>query len=199
MKQFLVPILTVVTGILIYISSVLYDHATSPMITEVPPAPLIVETLSPAATIPDFSVTTLDGRTVHINDLRGSVVILNFWATWCAPCISEFPDLLDIVDQYQGGVILLALSSDQSDPPIQKFIDDQFKKRGQKMPPQHVIIARDQNRQVTRDIFKINTYPESLIIDPDGKIARHIIGIDDWHKAETQDLIKNLVKNSKSN
>lgn len=199
MTRFLIPIITLLLAVLIYIGSVAYDHARVPSrsITSAPISPMPLS--KSFTTLPDFSVKTLGGRTIHINDLRGSVVILNFWATWCAPCVTEFPDLLDIVDQYKGDVILLALSSDLSTPPIQKFIDDQFKKRGHPINKKNVIIAHDQNRTITRDIFHIDTYPESLIIGRNGQIARHIIGIDDWGKPETQNLIKNLVKNRKSN
>lgn len=204
MNRFIVPVLTVLLAAILYAGSVAYDHYVTARSNQKHTFAMS-NTITPdrsdknitVNTVPDFTFTTLGGKKFNIADLRGSVVILNFWATWCAPCITEFPDLLDIVDEHKGNVILLAISSDLSTGPVQKFITELTQKRDAKIDPTSVHVAMDPGRKITRDLFHITTYPESFIIARDGTIMRHIIGIDDWHKAETQELIKNLVHNAK--
>ena len=60
-------------------------------------------------TIPDFSLESLDGKTVDKNSLKGEVVVLNFWASWCAPCMSEIPDLKEVAAGKQAKVVAIAL------------------------------------------------------------------------------------------
>ena len=60
-------------------------------------------------TIPDFSLESLDGKTVDKNSLKGEVVVLNFWASWCAPCMSEIPDLKAVAAGRQAKVVAIAL------------------------------------------------------------------------------------------
>ncbi len=200
MTRFIIPIITVLLAILIYGASIAYDHyltiTTVAQKTAIPKAVPTQNTSKNLGTvISDFNFTTLDGQQKNIRDLRGSVVLLNFWATWCAPCVIEFPELLDITDQYKGRVILVALSSDQTKDAIQTFMTSQINRREAPLNPQTVLIAHDQNRQITRNIFNITTYPETLIIARDGTIARHVIGIDDWKTPSLKNLIQKLVNN----
>ena len=60
-------------------------------------------------TIPDFSLESLDGKTVDKNSLKGEVVVLNFWASWCAPCMSEIPDLKQVAAGAKAKVVAIAL------------------------------------------------------------------------------------------
>jgi len=60
-------------------------------------------------TIPDFSLESLDGKTVDKSSLKGEIIVLNFWASWCAPCVSEIPDLKAVADGRQARVVAIAL------------------------------------------------------------------------------------------
>jgi len=60
-------------------------------------------------TIPDFSVTSLDGKTINKDSLKGEVVVLNFWASWCTPCMSEIPELKDLAAHSKVKVVGIAL------------------------------------------------------------------------------------------
>ncbi len=196
MNRFIIPITTILLAAFIYAGSLIYDHVIST--TSKPKEFIATITSAPEknihALVPDFKFTPLEGKEFHIKDLRGSVVILNFWASWCAPCVAEFPDLLDIIDQYNGKIILVALSSDQTQASVEKFIAAQSKKHGAEINKKSVFIGLDPGRRITRDLFNVTTYPESFILDSNGQIIKHIIGIDDWHKGSTQEILKSLTK-----
>lgn len=192
-NPFLVPAITILIGITIYVGSVFYDHFP---IAPGPLAPTHPPMLAEMQYVPDFAVTTLDGARVRLSQFRGRVVIVNFWATWCAPCVKEFPDLLDLVETYKGAVVLLALSSDINPHVVKTFIKNQVRQRETPLNPDWVRVALDTGRRITRDQFQVTAYPESLIIDRTGHLARHVIGSDDWGKTETQDLVRSLVHNA---
>lgn len=148
---------------------------------------------APFPPAPDFAVDPINGKALRLSDMRGKVVIVNFWATWCAPCVTEFPMLINLASRYDGRVVFLALSSDKDEKTVTTFLDQIAQKMGIKINPTQVVVAVDKDRKVTRDLFKVTTYPESLIITPDGRIARHIVGIDAWKDAETTRLIDELL------
>jgi cytochrome c biogenesis protein CcmG/thiol:disulfide interchange protein DsbE len=150
----------------------------------------------PLPAAPDFAVDPVNGPALRLSDMRGKVVIVNFWATWCAPCVVEFPILINLASLYDGRVVFLALSSDKDTKTVTTFLDQTAHKMGIKINPTQVVVAVDKDRNITRDMFRVTTYPESLIITPDGRIARHIVGIDAWKDPETTRLIDELL-NSK--
>jgi len=80
--------------------------------------PAFAESVTVGSSAPDFSATTLDGKPVALADFKGQVVLLNFWATWCAPCKKELP-LLEGYYRVQGkyGLRVVAVSTERSVPP----------------------------------------------------------------------------------
>ena len=76
-------------------------------------------------TIPELTMTTLDGKTLTTKELAGKVIIFNFWATWCAPCRAEIPDLVKLQDQYKDHLVIIGvLSEDEPGPHVSKFAAD---------------------------------------------------------------------------
>ena len=76
-------------------------------------------------TIPELTMTTLDGRTITSKDLAGKVTIFNFWATWCPPCRAEIPDLVKLQEQYKDHLIIIGVSSDEgSTDAVSRFAAD---------------------------------------------------------------------------
>lgn len=118
---------------------------------------------------PDFSITDSQ-RTVVLSRLRGKPVLLNFWATWCPPCIDEMPSLVQLQKQLGDKVTILAVSEDADDAAYKQFIHDHNV---------DLLTVRDTARR-TNEVYGTFKYPETYVIDRNGKILRKFIGATDW-------------------
>jgi len=138
------------------------------------------------AAVPAFEFTDVRGRTQGLGDFEGKVVVLNFWATWCAPCVKEFPVLLDLARKNAEDVVLVALSSDIDDASIDKFLV----KYGYEDLADHIYIARDVSG-VTGELFGTYKLPETLIIDRGQRLYHKFIGAN-WTFEEAQNVLNRL-------
>jgi cytochrome c biogenesis protein CcmG/thiol:disulfide interchange protein DsbE len=122
----------------------------------------------------DFALT-LEGKSEHLSDLKGRIVVLNFWATWCPPCVEETPSLnrLQKYVDSRGGMVL-GVSVDEDGAAYEKFLKDQF-----------VIFStyRDATKKSAAD-YGTTIYPETYVIDRHGKIARKFVGAQQWDSPE---------------
>jgi peroxiredoxin len=136
--------------------------------------------LTQASFAPDFSLDSLDGKTMKLSDLRGKAVLLNFWATWCGPCKVEMPWFVDFQNQYraQGLQIVGVAMDDASKEDIGKFAKDM----GVNYP---ILIGKE---AVGDQYGGVPALPETFVISRDGKIVDKIIGLKG--KAEIEDSIK---------
>ena len=137
----------------------------------------IVMKASPA---PDFTLESLDGKSVRLSDLRGKAVLLNFWATWCGPCKIETPWLVELQNQYgsQGLQVIGVAMDDSGKDEIAKFAKDM----GVNYP---VLLGKE----AVGDAYGgVPALPESFFIGRDGKIVDKIIGLKG--KGEIEDSIK---------
>jgi peroxiredoxin len=130
----------------------------------------------------DFSFT-LEGRPAKLSDLRGKVVVLNFWATWCPPCVEEMPSLNRLHQKIsaQGGMVL-GISVDDNAQAYENFLRE------------HQIAFptyRDPSKEISSS-YGTFMYPETYIIDPRGRFAQKIIGPRDWDAPEMVGMIRNL-------
>jgi thiol-disulfide isomerase/thioredoxin len=142
-------------------------------------APRLIQS-SPA---PDFSLESLDGKTMRLSDFRGKAVLLNFWATWCGPCKIEMPWFVELQNQYaaQGFQIVGVAMDDASKEDIGKFAKDM----GVNYP---ILIGKE---SVGDQYGGVPALPESFLIGRDGKIVDKIIGL--RGKAEIEDAIKKAI------
>jgi thiol-disulfide isomerase/thioredoxin len=129
---------------------------------------------------PDFSLESLDGKSVRLSDLRGKAVLLNFWATWCGPCKIEMPWFVEMQNQYgsQGLQIVGVAMDDASKEDIAKFAKDM----GVNYP---ILLGKE---AVGDSYGGVPALPESFFIGRDGKVVDKIIGL--RGKAEIEDAIK---------
>jgi len=86
--------------------------------------PVIVRLLYEPEPLPEFTMTDLDGQTMSLPDWQGKVVLVNFWATWCAPCLVEIPDLISLQDRYRDQLLVIGVSEDEEDVDLQAFADE---------------------------------------------------------------------------
>lgn len=117
---------------------------------------------------PQYSFTALDGAIVDSDQLRGKVVVLNFWATWCGPCRLEMPSLQSLhEDRAADGVIVLGLATDNGSG---SEVPDFLKERGITYP-----VGRATSRHI-RAFGKISAIPTTYIIDRKGVIRHKVVG-----------------------
>jgi peroxiredoxin/rhodanese-related sulfurtransferase len=125
-----------------------------------------------AEVAPDFTLETVDGEAYSLGDLRGHVVILNFWATWCAPCVVEVPELMEVHEEFADqGVFVLGVSQDTG-PSVYDDVRD-FRDMFDVNYPMLV----DPGLRVGQAYGGIDSLPTTLIIDRDGNIHRRQIGL----------------------
>ena len=123
---------------------------------------------------PDFSLQD-STRTVALHDFKGKVVVLNFWATWCPPCVDEMPSLVQMQSRlHDKGVTVLAVSVDVDENAYNKFLKDHAV---------DLLSVRDPN-QKSNSLYGTFKYPETYIIDRDGVVRRKFIGPVNWTQPE---------------
>jgi peroxiredoxin len=115
---------------------------------------------------PDFTLKALDGTALRLSDYRGKVILLDFWATWCAPCQDEIPLFVELQSKYRDrGLQVLGLSMDDSPEPVKKFV----RKFRMNYP---VAIGTQEVASQYGGIFGL---PVNIVIGRDGKIkAKHL-------------------------
>jgi cytochrome c biogenesis protein CcmG, thiol:disulfide interchange protein DsbE len=117
---------------------------------------------------PDFVVETMQGDTVRLADLRGQVVLVNFWATWCPPCRVEMPGFQRVWEDYgDRGFVIVGLSVDQG---VRSDVVRWVEQRGLTFP---IAFAPG---SVTRAYGGASTLPTSILIDREGRIAHRVQG-----------------------
>ena len=127
--------------------------------------------------VPGFTVTDLDGKTVSFADLRGKVVLVNFWATWCPPCRAEIPDLVALQEKYRDKLVVLGISEDEDATPAQ------VKAFGVERKVNYPIVMKTPE---LAKIFKgVSALPTTFVIDPEGKIRQRHVGM---LRAQTTEL-----------
>lgn len=135
--------------------------------------------------VPEFAVNSLDGKSIKLSDFRGKLVLVNFWATWCAPCVKEFPSMKRLVDTMGGEVVVLAISYDRHREDIDAFV------KAFGGIPSNFHIAWDKEKK-SGEIFGTNVLPETYIISRDGKLIRKIAGEATWDEPMAIKFFKDL-------
>ena len=164
--------------------------------TETKPAPAATETPRPTpeeATIvkdgmvaPDFELTMFDGSVVKLADLKGKVVLLNFWATWCPPCREELTHVeKDIIEKFKGKeFVFLPVSRGETKETVAAFRE----KMGYNFP-----MGLDTDSLIYKQ-YAVTYIPRNFLIGKDGKVVKASVGYDDKEFAELIKLIENEIK-----
>jgi len=130
----------------------------------------------------DFTVQDSD-RKVALNQFRGQVLVLNFWATWCPPCVEELPSLMTMQNRMKGtGVVVLAISVDVDGNAYHRFLKEH---------DVSLLTVRDPDEKVSK-IYGTSGWPETFIIDRQGIVRRKFVGPVDWTSPEVMQFLSKL-------
>jgi len=160
----LVPLLGMIAALFMLISS----GGTS---SSTPPTPLpVTQAVSRLAgrAAPNFELTTLDGGTIRLSSMRGRIVFVNFWATWCEPCKREMPAFQRFMQsQGEDGAVILAVNIGDKPEDIRKFLED-YNVSG-------VPVLLDSDYEV-QTAYYADLYPTTFVIDPAGIVRDMHLG-----------------------
>lgn len=134
----------------------------------------------------DFELPRLDGSTFHLDEVKGKVVMMNFWASWCEPCIKEYPSMTRLTNRFEGDLVFLAISNDEDKDEIEKFLGAM----GEASP--HTIVLWDPDRKVA-DLYGVERLPETFIFRRDQKLDRKVIGQLEWYQEGAVGYMEHLI------
>lgn len=135
-------------------------------------------------TAPNFSVVTEHGRTITRSDFGGKLLVLNFWATWCPPCVTELPSLNEFAKEYASqGVVVLGVSIDKNESLYKNFLTQRQ-------------VGFDTARDPEADIsasYGTFQIPETYLIDRNGKVLEKVISNQDWMDPQFLARVKGML------
>jgi peroxiredoxin len=133
----------------------------------------------------NFAGKLTDEKTVNLKDYRGRFILLNFWATWCLPCLKEMPDFEKAYQQMgQEKLIVLAVGMGEDTKKISKFAE----KYGFTFP-----MVADPKLEIT-NLYGVKNIPVTYLIDPEGVVLGRALGIRDWANPDLLAFIKSQLK-----
>ena len=141
--------------------------------------------VTPQAAAPDFTLKSAEGRNLRLQEQRGQVVLVNFWATWCGPCRQEMPHLNKLYDKYRSsGFVLLGVNIDDD----ARTATGTAGKWGLKFP---VLLDTDKN---VSKLYDLGSMPATVLIDRDGKVRYlhrgYREGMEEAYEKQIRDLVK---------
>ncbi|MFP4510733.1 MAG: TlpA family protein disulfide reductase [Spirochaetaceae bacterium] len=143
--------------------------------------------ITPASSdAPEFSLASLSGDVeTRLRDHRGQVVFLNFWATWCAPCVAEMPAMQRLYDRYRDdGLAMIAVNVREDRAQVGQFID----RLGVSYP-----VALDSDGSVT-GLYNVRGFPTTVIIDREGRVMGVKLGYHDWAENATLQAFGDIMR-----
>jgi peroxiredoxin len=144
-----------------------------------------VPAIAPLAAAPDFTLHVMNGANLRLQEQRGRVVMVNFWATWCGPCRQEMPQLNRLYEKYHAaGFVLLGINVDDDTSKAAEVAG----KLGVTFP-----VLLDTDKTVSK-LYELSTMPSTVIIDRDGKVRYvhrgYLTGYEDNYEKQIRELLK---------
>ncbi|KJR41499.1 redoxin domain-containing protein [Candidatus Magnetoovum chiemensis] len=151
----------------------------------IPPAPWEIEELDNAPA-PDFKLKSVDGQEVSLSSLKGKVVLLNFWATWCDPCRDEMPSLNKLYKEFKDkNFVVLGISSENARD-VKAFLNSN---------PLEFLMLIAPNSSVSKS-YKVFMMPTSFLIDKKGRIVNKYLGQRQWLDRQIKEEITKAINSS---
>ncbi len=133
---------------------------------------------------PDFSIQTSSGLSISPTQFGGKVLVLNFWATWCPPCLEEMPSLSAFQQAMKdSGVVVMGISVDEDEAAYRRILERE---------QVSFLTARDPAAAIS-DSFGTYRYPETYVIDATGKVVQKIVGPANWTDDRMMGYIRSLL------
>jgi peroxiredoxin len=134
---------------------------------------------------PDFVTRDESGKEVRLSDLRGNVVFLNFWGTWCLPCRAEMPDMEKVNNRFKDrNFKMMAVATDTDWEAVKKF----YAEHNLTLPA-----YLDPGRQVSEKYY-VSKYPETYLIDGRGVVVKHYINLQPWTSPNMIEYFEELIE-----
>jgi thiol-disulfide isomerase/thioredoxin len=133
---------------------------------------------------PDFTLSTLDEQKITLSNLKGKVILLDFWATWCGPCRESIPHLIQVYKTYrENGFEMIGISLDKGDATVvRNFVKSMD-------IPYPIVMATE---EVTRN-YRVTSIPTTFFIDKEGKIRERITGFNSTIAQQMNSKIADLI------
>lgn len=150
------------------------------------------------AAAPPVTLERPDGTPLTLAELKGQVLFVNFWATWCPPCVEEMPSMLELgrelTSKYPNRFRMVAVSVDEGWPQVVQFF------RG-RLPPE-ALVARDHDMVATRAYYctargacpESFKFPETYIVDAAGRVVAYMVGPRDWSHPAARRVIERIIE-----
>lgn len=145
------------------------------------------EEIAQRPALTDFILTDAEGKQKKLSDFRGKVVILSFWASWCAPCLVELPTFAEIERKYSShGLRVVAVNVDEGDDGV-NVAKDFWAKEAFTFPN-----FFDRQKELAHK-FDVEMLPSNFVIDKHGRLAFSSFGANDWSGTQTAEFLENLM------
>lgn len=135
----------------------------------------------------NFSQETIGGSPFTFHNLKGHVILLNFWASWCAPCVIEYPSMVNLIASFGGKIKMVTVSLDESKEDVERFL----KRFG--AGSKDVIHIWDPTKEIAKK-FGTEKLPETYIFNKELKLVRKVPNSEDWGRHEVKEYLKQLLK-----
>jgi peroxiredoxin len=140
--------------------------------------------VNPGDRAPNFTVTAASGKTVSVKDFGGKLLLVNFWATWCPPCVDEIPGLNEMYRQLgPKGLVIVAISQDKDPNAYKAFLDKN---------PLAFLTVRDPSQDIQLSYGTIQI-PESYLIDRNGRVIEKYISSQPWASSQMIEHVSSLL------
>jgi len=130
----------------------------------------------------NWQLRSVDGRKINLSDFKGQVVVVNFWATWCPPCVAEMPSFQKLYNAYGDKVVFLFVANDEPDR-----VRDYLTNNNYELPVYY------QETKVP-DEMNSNSLPTTYVVDAAGHIVASKVGAADWNSNKVRKLLDKLIK-----
>lgn len=139
--------------------------------------------------VPKILTKDVLGRDFDLHTRKEPLVIVNFWASWCAPCVEEFPSMLKLVKEMKGRVLVVAVSMDDEEKDLRAFL------KIFKVPQPGFEVIWDKDKSIGK-AYDVGKLPETFIVDADRMLRRKVLGIEDWASPNAKSYFESLISKS---